>query len=611
MPLFLGLLAAGGVSAQSVRVTATVSEPTIGTEETVAFTINVSSNALPEMATPGPPEVEGLVLASRFPSSSTNISIVNGRMEQTVGYTWTFRPSKEGTAVFRPITIRIGDNEFRTDRITVEVVPQSQRPARRQRPRSLFDPLLAPDPEPERDITAEDMFINAAPSKRRAYQNEQITVEYALFFRPGIQLRQSRLVDSWDAEGFWREELEVETRALPETVVRNGIQYSRIVLKRIGVFPTRSGRLTIDPLKIETEASVPYGSRDPFFSLRNRYQPVRLESEPITLDVVPLPAEAPVSFTGAVGAFDFEVAIDRRRVEVGESVQVRARISGSGNVATIDGPSFQPPGVFELYDPEVGTRVDRGGRSIRGQKTFEYILVPRSNGTFEIPSLEFSYFAPQTGRYETIRSEPVQILVSGSASDAPPLLATASGLPVDDIAPVILQSDDWSTVRSTPLHRRMLPYSVLVLPILLIAGLRVYLHHAARLATDQRYARFKRAHPLARKHLRQAEALLAENDTADFYAEVERAVTGFIGDRLNIGHLALNRNELLQHLAERGVDRQTTELVEKVLADCEQARFSPTRPSAEQMEKTRDLSAGLIVALDRSLAASTRNGESS
>jgi hypothetical protein len=96
------------------------------------------------------------------------------------------------------------------------------------------------------------MFIRAVPSKRQAFQNEQITIEYALYFRTGIQLRQSRLADSWDAEGFWREELEIEARPIPQTVVVDGLRYNTIVLKRVAVFPTRTGSLRIDPLRIES-----------------------------------------------------------------------------------------------------------------------------------------------------------------------------------------------------------------------------------------------------------------------------------------------------------------------------------------------------------------------
>ena len=42
-------------------------------------------------------------------------------------------------------------------------------------------------------------------------------------------------------------------------------------------------------------------------------------------------------------------------MEVGEPIQVTLTIAGTGNVATLDPPTFEPPGVFERYDPQIST----------------------------------------------------------------------------------------------------------------------------------------------------------------------------------------------------------------------------------------------------------------
>ena len=591
-------------SAQDLTVTASVNETTIGSEETLTYSLEVGGQSVPQISSPQPPETDGFVLTNRFPFTSQNMSIVNGRVRQSVSFNWTFKPVREGIARFQPMEIEIGGKSYRTSEIAVTVVPQAQRPPRPQR-RSPFmlDPFRREPPPTDQDaqISERDMFIRVVPSKRQAYQNEQVTIEYTLYFRTGIQLRQSRLADSWDAEGFWREELEIEARPIPQTVVVDGLRYNTIVLKRVAVFPTRTGSLRIDPLRIESEAALPFGSGDPFFSLRNRYQPVRLESSPVTIDVLPWPADSPSSFAGAVGNFTLDVSADRSRLEVGESVQVTARVRGSGNIATLEAPFFRPPGVFEAYDPEVDSRVDRSGRIVRGSKTFSYLLVPRANGNYAIPEVTFAYLNPASGDYDVIRSEPIPLVVTGTASLTPEVATTAAGLPVDDIAPLKFDNVEWTSARRTPIHRLPWLYVFGILPLLGLAGIYLWRRHEVRLATDVDFARKRRAHPLARRHLKRAEELLASGDAAAFYEELERAVLGFVGNRLNIAELGLTRSQLLDRLATVGVPEASLKSLAQLLEECDKARFAPVPPRKEALNDAQTQAANLIVTIDQSV----------
>lgn len=603
---------AEATQAQSVQVEATVSDNTIGAEERVQYTISITGTSLPSVSTPDPPETEGLALASRFPSTSRNISLINGAMTQSVSFSWAFAPVGEGEARFKPHSIPVGTDSYTVDPITINVVAQSNRPARQpaRRP-SVFDPFAgldqgAAEPAP---LEGSDIFIRAAPTKRRAFQNEQITIEYGLYFRAGIQLRQSRLADSWDAEGFWREELDVESRPIPESVVENGVRYNKIVLKRVSVFPTRSGDLTIDPLRIESEASASNGRRDPFFSLRNRYQPIELASQPVRIESRPLP-EAPPEFRGAVGNFDLNASLSVETVGVGESVELSVTISGSGNMATLDEPILDAPGVFEVYDPQISTSINRGGRSVRGSKSFDYILVPRSNGTFEIPSIRLTYFDPQRQEYRTEQGGPFTIAVTGTAANASTAVATTGGgLPVDDIPPIKVSDDSWRRVEAAPLYRSPLPYTLMLVPIIGLCGVLFFRKHSARLAGDTEYARKKRAHPLAKKHLKNAESLLAGNDAKGYYAELERAVLSFVGNQLNVGERALTRDELEVLLGRQGVDQDAIGRLRNLLDECDRVRFAPVSPDKEAMDTAHERAADIIVRLHEAVTKPTDAAE--
>ena len=594
--------------AQDVRVQASVSDATIGTEEAVTYRVTVDGSDGSNVTTPSPPGTEGLTLLQTIPGTSRNVSIVNGQMSQSVAFTWTFRPVREGQARIGSTTVTVSGQEYTTDPIQVTIIPQSQRPAqpRRRDPfGSLFSPPQTEEPAPqpgERDI-----FIRAEPSDRTVYRNEQLTVTYRLYFREGIQLRQSRLTDSWDAEGFWREELEVDTRPVPQIVVENGLRYNRIVLKRAALFPTRAGDLQVDPLRIESEAMVP-SSRDPFqsfFAMRSRFSPVELSSSAIDIDSRPLPDGAPATFTGGVGDYRMSASIDKREVEVGQSVQLTVRIAGSGNLATLDAPPLPVPAAFEVYDPRIETSLDRSGAELRGHKTFTWVLIPRSNGTFSLPPVEFSYFDPNAASYITERSDPFEVTVTGTADVPASIVATTNGLPVNDFAPAMRNASEWVRPAAAPLHTRFWVYLLLVLPLAALAGATAMHRFRSRLAADTSWARGRKAHPLSRKHLKRADELLKSGRTADFFEELERAVLGFIGNRLNVAERGLTREQLQQLLAGRGIPEESRHRLVRLLDHCDRGRFAPSSESPSDLEDALAEASELIPLMDDQIRESS------
>jgi len=608
LALFLGFLLLAPVSARAqVDVHASVDATTIGTEESVSFTITVDGSDGSNVQMPQPPEAEGLVLLQTIPRTQQSVSIVNGQMSRSFGYSWSFRPTAQGTARIGATTITVGDREYHTQPIQVQVVPQDQRPARSravdpfQALRSPFDPP-ATEPAPEPDET--DLFIRAVPTQRTAWQNEQVVIEYRLFFREGIQLRQSRLTDSWDAEGFWREELDVETRPIPRIMVENGLRYNTIVLKKAAVFPTRAGDLTVDPLKIESEAMMPFGSRDPFrslFAMQTRFSPVQLASPEVTIESRPLPDGAPDSFNGAVGAYAMTVTPDKSTLEVGESMQLSVTVTGRGNLATMDAPVLNVPAAFDVYDPDVSTLLDRSSNRLSGSKTFRYILIPRTNGTFEIPPIEFSWFDPDAGRYRTTTSSPLPVTVTGTATSPLSVTATTNGMPVDDFAPLFTESVSWQRSGTPPLHTRWWVWTLLLAPMAVMGGARIWRRHQDRLVKDPRWARGRRAHPLSRKHLKQAMELLQGGDTKGYFEEVERAVLGFVGNRLDVAEKGLTRHQLDALLAERGASEGIRGRLRTLLDLCDRGRFAPASFSPENKEEAFDDASALIPDLDEQL----------
>ena len=606
--LTLGLTAGFVTDAASqIEVTASVDETTIGTEEVGRYTILIAGAAFSEITNPAPPSASGLTLVQRAASTQQNISIVNSEVQQSISFTWQFRPDKAGEARIGSARVTVAGRQYTTDPITLNVVPQDQRPSRRaQASRWRVPDLGAGEQVKPPGISDTDVFIRAVSEKETVYQNEQLVLSYNLYFGQGVLLRNSRLADSWDTEGFWREDLDVEQRATMRTEIINGLRYNAVTLKRVALFPTRSGPLTVEPLRIESEVALPRGSsafRSLLFGRTARFQSASVASPAVKVVSRALPAP-PADFHGVVGDLSIRTTVNRREVEAGEPVQLTVVLRGRGNIATLAEPPLELPPLIDQFGPEVTDSIDRSREFVSGSKTFLYTLVPRSAGRHTIPGFSIPYFHPETGEYRRLESSPIPIYVTGAivpvASNVP-----TSRFPIDDIAPPHDVVSGWVDVDRNPIHENRWPYLTLFFPLVGLAILYLYRKHVERIAVDQRYARSRRAHPAAKKHLKEAEKLLAAGHGRELYDEISRAVLGFVGDRIDIAPQGMTQGQLRRSLAEKGLSRELVDDTVAIIDECERARFSPESPDAEMMQDVVERAAGLIAGIHEEVR---RNG---
>ncbi len=591
--VLIALLAAGLVASparaqqdQPVTVSAQAHPMTAGTSDVVTFTIRVEGAPLSMVDTPEPPSTANLALRRPTPTTQRNVSVVDGRLDRSITFRWEYEPMRTGTARFGPVTVSVRGRTYKTETIRVDIMPQSQRPARPPSGRAIPHGGVSPsasDGRPTSALGEDDLFIRALPSDRQIYQNEQTVITYRLYFREGIQLRHSRLATAWDATGFWREELDVESRPLPRTAYVDGTPYQTIVLKRVALFPTRTGTLDVDPLEIETEARASAQLRtpnDPFSSLRRSYETVTLSSEPLTIDVQPLPGGAPEAFRGAVGSFQIRTEVDSRDVATGRALRMTVRLRGTGNIATLEPPGFTPPDAVDAYDPETTTSIDRSGRSIQGTKAFTYVLIPRRNGELTLPPVTFAYFNPEQRRYETLQSAPLTIDVAGSETPTA-TSTTGRGLPANDIAAPLESADDWIRTDAPPLYLNPWTYVALLTPLLLAGGL-LALRRGTSTAPD---APPPSDDDRATQQLHAAREYLRTGNPDAFYGALEQAVLGCIGDYIGARPAGLTRSRIDQALGARDVPARIRQAIFELLDVCDRVRYTPAQPAERTMQQ--------------------------
>ena len=582
----LGLPAQG--LAQTVRAYLSQTEVLLNRQ----FVLNVEISGTQQLDE-DPPVLPDLSAFAVYLGSgtSTSMQIVDGRTSLSLTFQHRFQATAEGTFEIGPVTVRAGGRDLRTEPLTIRITDGPAPTSRAGPPRA--DGTVAP----------EDLFITATASKPRVYVNEPVIVEYRIFTR--VDVDGYNITQQPGTTGFWVEELE-DPQARVEQVVRDGLQYTSAVVRRVALFPTGAGTKTLAPLTLETQVRVQRRSRslfgDPFGGLFGSRGPVVVGSNPVEIEVLPLPEEGrPDAFTGLVGRLEVSASIDRTDAETNDALTYRLEVSGTGNIRTLPEPELGFPSDVEVYPPDVSERVDPTEDGVRGSKIFEYVIVPRAPGQVTIPAVKLAYFDVDAGTYAAAASDPITLTVVGDPVAGPAgRFRTGVDLQRQDIRFIRIAIPGFRPVGGS-LVRSAGFWAIVLVPMCAVAGAVAARRHQDRLTGDVAYARRRRAARLAKQRLARAESLRSPDRHRAFHAEVGRALQGFLGDKLNLAEAGLIRDEIRARLTSRGVAPGVIDAYLGCLEDCDRQRFAPTEPDTLAMQDMLTRAARAMTDLDQAL----------
>lgn len=516
-------------SAQSIAASARVAPTVVRVGERVAYTLTVRGATVASLA--APPATGGLRPTQQLPTSDVQTQ-VNGQTRREI--TWTYEATHVGPARVGPYRASVGGGRV------LEVAAASVRVDGGAVISTPGTVIAAPG---ERS----DLFARLELSRTSAVVGQQVVADVVLYFLPSLQPRQTMVTGSWDAPGFWREEMDLAS-TVPRPVTVGGRAYEAVTLRRLGLFPTRAGRLELPPMQFSVDLVRFDAYDDPFGGFfrpfSSGYEQRDVATPAASVDVASLPAGAPAGFGGAVGQFAMSAAPVARAVAAGDPVQIRVSVAGTGNVATLDAPALRPPPGVDAFRPRDEATVDRSGSEVRGDKTFTYTLVPQGGGRFDVPPAVWSYYDPEAGEYRTLRTDTLRLDVAGA-----PAAGSAAPAAVAGEAAGLLAAPGWS--------RPGLPVGVLwaVLgvglgaPALTLAGAALARRRQRDASADT--PEMRRRHALARARQRLDAARRLRGPEA--YAAAERAVHAFLSDRYGLAATGLDRDALGLALDAHGV----------------------------------------------------------
>ena len=400
----LFLLTTSVAFAQNGSVRAEVDARRLGVEDVTTLSIVLDGDAA-GLDAALPPLKNLRVVAG--PSTSTQISFINGSMSRQKTLSFVLQAGKTGAAEVGSVSVQ---GYAPTAPITIEVVPGSIRPAQPQDPFGR-DPFGGRDPFEEifgrsqrrQPVNQGKLFVEATLSRPAARVGEPILVTYFVYTQ--ISLSGVEFAEAPKYPGFWAEEIERGRNDSGENTTISGEPYLRYpVLERL-LFPTRPGLLEIPEARLRL---VPAGGT---FGVA---APIERNTKLLKVKVDPLPDGTPEG--SAVGSYVVQAAADRTSIALGDALTFRFKVRGRGNLKWIDAaPDLAIPGA-RVFPPRAISDLKTTRAGVEGSKTWEFVIVPGHAGHFEIPSLPFSYFDLETQSTRTERTEAIPILVSSATS---------------------------------------------------------------------------------------------------------------------------------------------------------------------------------------------------
>lgn len=517
-----------------------------------------------------------------------NFSNFNGSIE--CSYNFTLSPTAIGKFTIDAAKAKVNGAWISSNTLTIEVSNSGGSSATKSTTSQNSETTSTPD------VNDADIFVKAVADKANPYMGEQVIVTYKLYRRINVMQFGISKVSSY--AGFWANEIRDnnDNQAQYETI--GNVKYVVSDIRKVALFPQKSGVLKIDPLDVECVVQVKSKQKynDPFADMFNdpifgnlgqnlgnlfidtySYQKKTIKSNALTFNVKALPiASQPSDFNNAVGSFTLKSTIDKTSAKTNDAIKLTYIITGSGNINLIDKPTIEFPPDLETFDPEEKENISTTAAGVSGTKSFEYILIPRSPGEFTIPSWSFSYFDLASKTYKTLTTLEYSLKIT-KGSDAENTVTTSK----EDIKYL---NNDVRYLKNAPLlfhqtgnyfYSSWLFFGLLVLPFLVFLIFIFVYRKRIEERSNIALMKNKKATAIALKRLKTAGMFLEKNNKEAFLDETFKALWGYLSDKLGIPQASLSKETVSEAFELKHVDSSIVEKFIGTIDLCEYARFAP------------------------------------
>ena len=577
------------VSAQTLTANAP-SQVQNGENFRLTYTVN-TSNASDFRIGEIPEALE--IITGPYTSEQSNFQMVNGHTSSSssITYTYILCANKNGSFTIPAARVHANGKTITSNPLKVTVSGKAAGTGNAPKMHDDYDdrPQMRAAGTP---ISGSDLFIKVSANKQRVHEQEPILLTYKVYTLVDLTQLEGKMPD---LTGFHSQEVKMPQQKSFHIESVNGRNYRCVTWSQYVMYPQMTGDLEIPSITFNGTVIQQNRNVDPFEAFLNGgsgYVEVKrsIKAPGLKIHVDPLP-KRPDNFSGGVGKFNISGQLNKTEVKANDPITVRVVVGGVGNLKLIKQPVVNFPKDFDKYDPKVTDKTKLTANGVEGNMIYDFLAVPRNQGKYTIPPVEFTYYDVAANAYKTIKTQAFELEVEKGDGNG--------GTAVDftdeknqDIHAIktgkVVRKDAASLFFGSASY-----WIVLALLLAAFIALMIIFRRRAIENADIVKMRGKKANKVANKRLRAAHKLMVAGKQGEFYDEVLRALWGYMGDKLNIPVSELSHDNIADKLAEHHVDEQTVNSFIEALDECEFERYAPG-DAAGNMNKTYESAATAI-----------------
>ena len=573
-----------------------------GSRFKISYEINSKTDTQPVF-----PDIDGVrILTGPHRSFYTQTSNINGRRTttQTVTYSYIVAIDNEGDITIPGASVMVDGKNYTSNPLKIKVLPPNQASTASNQ-QGGNGASHQQNTSSTTAITNDNLFIRASVNKTKVYEQEALLLTYKVYTNVNLTNLDNPVPE---LKGFNIQEMELPHTPQFELEHYNGQNYDVCVWRQFVLFPQETGKLEIPAIDYEAVVAVQTRqTMDPFEMMFNggpSYVEVRkkIKSNKIVIDVDKLPAGKPTGFSGGVGHFTVNSTVSTDSLKSNEEFTFKVVVKGDGNMKLMGDPVVEIPSEFDVFDPIITNNYKLTSKGFVGERVYEYVVTPRTAGTYTLPAAEFVYFDPTTGKYNIANGSEHSIEVEKGVTTA-----TTQGnvyvpkedgkILATDIRYIKLGAPD---TQESGFYASTLYYLLYIIPLLVFVVAAILYRKHVKANSNITLVKTKKANSVAVRRLKNAKNLLRNNQMNEFYDEILKAVWGYMSDKLALPLSQLSKENISTELSFKGCDETLIEELMMLLNESEFARYAPGDAN-ETMDKVYKMALNVIGRMENSI----------
>ncbi len=548
------------------KVVANLGKTTVGKNQSFTLKYTITGEAEDFSA----PNFQNNFTQVGSPSQGSEYRNINGKTSNLIYITYTLRPKRVGSFTIGPATVISKGKSYTSNSVKITVTEQASASAQ-------------PNSIEAKAAKNNQLIISISP--RVVYVGQPVNVTYKVISRYGLYGLD--ILENPEITGFAKEGQLKQIQETSETI--DGKRYRVYTFEKTVLIAQKAQTITGLKVSVELLSGEPTGRKDWWGQPEMKRVKHVVSKRLPKITVKSLPANAPVTFTGAVGKFSLDVSLSRRELQADESATLGIKITGTGNTKFVDLPKINIPDDLETYDPKYSEKIGVGRSGYKGYKKNEYLIIPRYKGSYKIPVVTFTYFNVESKKYVTLQSQSQELKVlSGPENTAASKSGTANGgiqkdrieLMNNDILFIKTNAAQWHK-KEPPFYGSNLYYILLYFGLAGLAAPWFVFGLGKKLKKMGVFSGEPSAGKEIKLILKLAQKAQAANRQAEMMAHLHKALQLAVKGATNLSDAELNPQQIALALAKKGVAETDSQEFLELWETIEMVRFAPLQKEDE------------------------------